>query len=277
MLDPRLRRFGWTNGARTASLASVDDDASSRRGAADGHRALRLAAGRLWLRWTRASGCEGSRQRIAAPACPGRNGWSEPDVRRRPAGSSRRSMLRSRRDKPVYLVYDEDAFLATPNGGLSVAPEAGSPGIGRPYARRRSWKGGLVLAVAAATAAQLIASRVNDDQGRWSWPTDHHPQAATNRHPDSEGPRWWSPRRTARDLGRPRCSSSAIVHARSDTAMRGAPVRPPGPDTADHCPDQAGRSPAAAGPFSPAPGPQPASIGPGSPITGAAHEFGFEG
>jgi hypothetical protein len=32
-------------------------------------------------------------------ACPGRSGWSEPDVRQRPERPSRRSMLRSRRDK----------------------------------------------------------------------------------------------------------------------------------------------------------------------------------
>lgn len=176
----------------------------------------------------------------------------------------------------MYLVYDEDAFLATPNGGLSVAPEAGSPGIGRPYARRRSWKGGLVLAVAAATAAQLIASRVNDDQGRWSWPTDHHPQAATNRHPDSRA------RAGGRRVAPPVTSASALLlernrprserhrHARRARQAAGARYRRP-------LPRSGGRSPAAAEPFSPAPEPQPASIGPGSPITGAAHEFGFEG
>jgi hypothetical protein len=74
-------------------------------------------------------------------------------------------MLQSRRDKPLYLVYDEDTFLTEPNGGFNVAPEARSPSAGRPHASRRTWKGGLVVAVAAATTAQLIAARVNDDQG----------------------------------------------------------------------------------------------------------------
>jgi hypothetical protein len=198
-------------------------------------------------------------------------------VRRRPARPSRRSMLRSRRDKPVYLAYDEDAFLAAPNGGFSVAPEAGSPSARRPYARRRSWKGGLVVAVAAATTAQLIASRVNDDQGRRSWPIAHHPRAATNHHP------YATARAGGRHVGSSVTSASALRvernrprakrhrHGRRARQAAGARYRRP-------LPGSAGRPPAAAlRPFSPAPGPQPAATHLGSPGTGAAHEFGFEG
>jgi hypothetical protein len=196
-------------------------------------------------------------------------------VRRRPARSSRRPMLRSRRDKPVYLVYDEDSFLAAPNGGLRVAPEAGSPSAGRPYARRRSWKGGLVMAVAAVTAAQLIASRVND-QGRRSWPIAHHPRAATSHHPHATarvGGRRVAPSVTSASallVERKRPRAERHRHALRARQAAGARYRRP-------LPGSTGRPPAAARPFLPAPGPQPEALHRGTPGTGAEHEFGFEG
>jgi len=192
-----------------------------------------------------------------------------------PARSSRRSMIRSRRAKPVYLAYDEDLFFAAPNGGFSVTPEAGSPSARRPYARRRSWKGGLVMAVAAATAAQLIASRVNDDQGRRSWPIAHHPRTATNHHPHATG------RAGGRRVGASVTSASSRVERNRPRAERHRHARrarqAPGARYRRPLPRSAGRPPAAAESFSPAPEPQPGAADPGSPSAGAGREFGFEG
>lgn len=198
-------------------------------------------------------------------------------MRRRPAKSTRKSMLRSRRDKPVYLVYDEDAFLAAPNGGFGVAPEAGSPSAGRPYARRRSWKGGLVVAVAVATTAQLIASRVNDNQGRRSWPIAHNPRAATNRHSHATtraGGRRVAPSVASASVSRvERNRPRAERHRHARRARHSAWTRYRRP-----LPGSAGRPPAAAVlPISPTPGSQPTATHPGSPGTGAPDEFGFEG
>ena len=88
-------------------------------------------------------------------------------------------MLRSRRGKPVYLVYDEDAFLASPNGGLAAAPSTGSPRSGRPHVYRGRWTRALAVTLAAATTAQLVASRVNHEEGSPSGRTDGHARDCT--------------------------------------------------------------------------------------------------
>ena len=186
-------------------------------------------------------------------------------------------MLRSRRGKPVYLVYDEDAFLASPNGGLAAAPSAGSPRSGRPHVYRGRWTLALAVTLAAATTAHLVASRLNHEEGSPSGRTDGHARAARDR----------SVRAATRPLGRRSARSGAPLSAsradrdlprrthhrearrarqagvpRHPRPLAGSSVRPLAP---------------AARRLSPTPPPAPAATHPGQPGTGAAHEFGFEG
>ena len=185
-------------------------------------------------------------------------------------------MLRSRRGKPVYLVYDEDAFLASPNGGLAAAPSAGSPRSGRPHAHRGRWTLALAVTLAAATTAQLVASRINHEEGSPSWRIDGHARTARDRSVPA------APRPVGR---RPTPSAAPLAASRADRDLpRTAPHRQarrarqagrpghPGP-----VPGSSGRPPApAARPFSPTPPHPPAAAHPGHPGTGTAHEFGFE-
>ena len=121
-------------------------------------------------------------------------------------------MLRSRRGKPVYLVYDEDAFLASPNGGLAAAPSAGSPRSGRPHVYRGRWTLALAVTLAAATTAHLVASRLNHEEGSPSGRTDGHARDCTrplcSRGNPSSRSALCAIRRTAvRLASRPRSSS----------------------------------------------------------------------
>ena len=186
-------------------------------------------------------------------------------------------MLRSRRGKPVYLVYDEDPFLASPNGGLAAAPSAGSPRSGRPHVYRGRWTLALAVTLAAATTAQLIASRVNHEEGSPSWRIDGHARTARDRPVPAARP-------VDRRLALPAAPPSA---SRAD---RDLPDRAPhrqarrarqagGPGHPTPLPASSGRppAPAPARPFSPTPPPVPAATHPVQPGPGAADEFGFEG
>ena len=186
-------------------------------------------------------------------------------------------MLRSRRGKPVYLVYDEDAFLASPNGGLAAAPPAGSPRSGRPHVHRGRWTLALAVTVAAAPTAQLIASRVDHNERSASWRIDGHARTARDRSVPA----------AARPVGRrPTPSARPPSSTRADRDLPGtAPHRQArrarqagGPGHPQPVPGSSGRppAPAPARRFSPVPSPPPAATHPEQPGPGAAHEFGFE-
>jgi hypothetical protein len=185
-------------------------------------------------------------------------------------------MLRGRRGTSVYLVYDEDTFLAAASGDLAAAPVAVAPTARRPPAHRHRWTRALIVTLAAATAAQLVASRANHDPGSPSWPTDAHARTAhirpgmttTRPRPRRVEPSVTSP--SASLAGRDLPRSAHHRHARRarqaagpghPTQLTGSPDRPPTP---------------AAQPSSPTPRPQPAATHPGPTGTRAAHEFGFE-
>ena len=178
----------------------------------------------------------------------------------------------------MYLVYDEDAFLASPNGGLAAAPSAGSPRSGRPHVYRGRWTRVLAVTLAAATSAQLVASRVNHEEGSPSGRTDGHARTARDR----------SVRATTRPLGRrfaPSAAPLSASRAEADLPRQGASppgaARPSGwrastpKALARIVWPTAGTGTGAAlltGPTAPARGDPP-----GQPGTGAAREFGFEG
>jgi hypothetical protein len=175
----------------------------------------------------------------------------------------------------VYLVYDEDAFLAAPDGALTVAPDAGSPS-GRPHAHRRRWTRMLAVTLAAATTAQLVASETNRDQERRSTPTDDHARAAANdRRPATTGVRRHRVERpvTAPSAPRPQRGGPRTEHHRHARHVR----QPAGAGRAALLAGSSGRASAAARPLSPPARPRSATASSGPPGTGAAHEFGFEG
>ena len=163
----------------------------------------------------------------------------------------------------------------------AVAPEARSPSIGRPHAHRRRWTGGLVVTLAAATAAQLVASRVNRRPGA-TVVADRRPRTRAATRPPSGRRR---PALVARRVASPVTSavriagSSAIVLARS--ASPPCAACPSGRRARDRrpLPGSSGRPPAAARRGRSR---RPRRRGPRRPTlgnrgTGAAHEFGFEG
>jgi hypothetical protein len=90
-------------------------------------------------------------------------------------------MLRSRRGKPVYVVYDEDTFLAAPGSGLAAAPATAAPSAERPNRPRHCWTRALIVTVAAATTAQLLVPRVQHDHESPSWPTGGRAAAGRSR------------------------------------------------------------------------------------------------
>jgi hypothetical protein len=193
-------------------------------------------------------------------------------VRRTAGKVTAQIMLRSRRGKPVYLVYDEDAFLAAPDGALTVSPDAGSPS-GRPHAHRRRWTRVLAVTVAAATATQLVASEGNRDQEGRSTPTDDDARAATYDRPPAitrvrrhriERP-VTSPSAPRPQRGRPRTVHHHARHLR----------QPAGPGRAWLLAGSSGRA-AAPQPFWSPPRRRSATASSGPPGTGAAQEFGFE-
>jgi hypothetical protein len=184
-------------------------------------------------------------------------------------------MLRRRRRKPVYLVYDEDAFLAAPNS-VTAAPVTGAPSAGRPHARRPHWTGALLVTLAAATTAQFVASRLKDNQGPPSLPADGHARAASNhRRPAITRARRGRVEQPVTSLSasliaRARPRTEHHRHARRAQRATGTWYRTPLAGARGRAPIHAAR------PFSPTPRPQPAAIRGGAAGTRAAHEFGFE-
>lgn len=266
----RLRRTRTKNDDTTVGFASARLARSlAPRSAASSRKPLHRPPGSgltfVNARWRRhdASSWGLSRQRRPVGARP----------ERRPARSPAQIMLRSRRGKPVYLVCDEDTFLAAPDDGLAAAPVPGGPSATRPHARRRRWTRALVVIPAAATIAQLIASHANHDQGRRSRPTDDHTRAAANdRRPATGRARRRavlpvpSPSASPAQRDRPRTEHHAHARrVRQAAGGPGHPRRPSGPP---------GRASAPARPSRPTPHPgnRPEPRG-----AGAAHEFGFEG
>jgi hypothetical protein len=185
-------------------------------------------------------------------------------------------MLRSRRGKPVYLVYDEDTFLGAPTGALAAAPMAASPSTERPPAHRHQWTRALIVTLVAATTAQLVASRVTHDQGSPSLPTDDHARTAGSRTGPAR-PRVRRPRvepsvasPSALLAGRDRPRTRYHRHARrARQAVRSGHPAP--------------RAGSRRQPSTPPPRPvsstlrsQPAATHAAPTGTRAAHEFGFE-
>jgi hypothetical protein len=182
-------------------------------------------------------------------------------------------MLRSRRGKPVYLVYDEDTFLAAPNGGLAAAFTTAPRRAGRPPVHRRRWTRALIVTLAAATTAQLVASRTSHHRESPSSPSGGHARTARSPVPTGERAR----RQVGASLTSPSVSPAGRDRARTvhhRYARRARQASRPGPPTrlaglADQPPIPAARP-------VPAPRPQPAPTHRGPTGTRAAHEFGFE-
>jgi hypothetical protein len=175
----------------------------------------------------------------------------------------------------VYLVYDEDAFLAAPSGALTVAPDAGSLSARRPHAHRGRWTRVLAVTLAAATTAQLVASEANRDEERRSTSTDAHARAAANdRRPATTRVRRHRVERrvTVSSAPRPQRGGPRTEYHRHARQVR----QPAGPGRAALLAGSSGRA-AAARPFWPPVRPRSATASSGPPGTGAAHEFGFEG
>jgi hypothetical protein len=197
-------------------------------------------------------------------------------VRRTAGQVTAQIMLRSQRGKPVYLVYDEDAFLAAPDGALTVAPDAGSPSTGRPHALRRRWTWALAVTLAAATATQLVASEANHDRERPSTPTDDHARAvAHDRRPATTRVRRHRVERpvTSPSAPQPQRSGPRTEYHRHARHLR----QPARPGRAALPAGSPRRAAGAAQPLWPPPRPRSATASSGPPGTGPAHEFGFEG
>src|SRR4051812_43046817 len=88
-------------------------------------------------------------------------------------------MFRSRRGTSVYLVYDEDTFLASHSGALTAAPSASAGNHRSPHLHH--WTRALVLVVTAAMAAHLVVSRVSHGHGSASRLVGERPQTAASR------------------------------------------------------------------------------------------------
>jgi hypothetical protein len=190
-------------------------------------------------------------------------------------------MLRSRRGKPVYLVYDEDAFLASPSGGLAAAPSPRPPRSGRGRVSRGRWTLALAVTLTAATTAQFVASRVNHAEVSPSRRIDGHAQTGRDRSvPAAPRPLGRRIALSAAPLSASRANGAVPHRAPHHQARRARQAA--GPGHPRPLPESSGRPPApapapAARPFSPTPSPSPAATHPGQSGTGAAHEFGFEG
>src|SRR5512132_1606887 len=96
-------------------------------------------------------------------------------------------MLRNRRGTSVYLVCDEDTFLAESPGGAAVALADSAPTVLR-SARPRRWAYVLIAALAGAAAINLRASSVVHERGHP--PALSHPRQSTgHERRDSARPR----------------------------------------------------------------------------------------
>src|SRR5919198_333497 len=112
-------------------------------------------------------------------------------------------MFRARRTS-VYEVYDEDAFLAAPDGDQTAAL-SGAPLPARKQTRRSPWARAIVVAAAAGGGTLLVASLVDRHRPRPSARADHH-AAQARRGPRSRAPHHrtrTSARSSSRPLGRP--------------------------------------------------------------------------
>jgi hypothetical protein len=200
-------------------------------------------------------------------SCPTEASPSEQCRRWGPSGSPAPIMFRGRQGKSVYLIYDEDTFLAGTGGEMAAA-------LAR--ARPLRWTRVLVVALAGVAGGQLLGSLSDHHRTRRLAPdrsqtaSAHPRRAARDPRPTRGGP---TTRPTARrPLGAHRHRRTYHRQARRERAGAIARHTPPAATASAREPSTAAKQPTPANPE-----PLPAGTYSKSPGAHASREFGFEG